>query len=53
MTISINKTKLITDLAGNEILNTSIPITLQPYEYITDGIRYIYIYNIYIIYIIY
>ena len=43
MTISINKTKLITDLAGNEILNRSIPLILKPYEYITDGI-YIYLY---------
>ena len=38
MTISINHTNLITDLAGNEIVNTSIPLTLKSYEYISDGI---------------
>ena len=38
MTISINNTKLITDLSGNEIKNISIPLKLKPYEYITDGI---------------
>ena len=38
MTISINHTKLITDLAGNEIINISIPLTLKPYEYISEGI---------------
>ena len=45
MTISINHTKLITDLAGNEIINISIPLTLKPYEYISEGI---FEYNIYI-----
>ena len=38
MTISINNTKLITDLSGNEIKNISIPLKLKLYEYITDGI---------------
>ena len=43
MTLSINDAKLITDLSGNEIINTSIPIKLSPFEYISDGIYYIYI----------
>ena len=38
MTLSINDTKMITDLAGNKIINTSIPIRLKPYEFITAGI---------------
>ena len=43
MIISINDTNMISDIAGNVILNTSIPIKLQPFEFISDGI-YIYIY---------
>ena len=38
MTLSINDTSMITDLAGNVIINTSIPIKLSPFEYISSGI---------------
>ena len=38
MIISINDTTMIADLAGNKIINTSIPIQLKPYEFITAGI---------------
>ena len=38
MTLSINDTNMITDLAGNAIINSSIPIKLIPFEYISSGI---------------
>ena len=40
MTISVNAngTKNIVDLAGNKILNRTIPLKLAPFDYISDCI---------------
>ena len=46
MTLSINNTNMIDDLAGNKILNNTHNISLKYYEYIPDGNIYIYIYLI-------